>query len=316
MTEKYSQFIQFMGKKSDSVKKLAGYFVSIENYDFAKLSEEDIKNMALDFKCNTRPKLINLLYIAKSYADYLGEQNAVNLITTIDRGKLLNETKTDMPSFYISNKEYKQAYQDIGMFEALNGFYLQTLLRSIYEGIYCGDFSVISNLRASDIKGDIVTLRNDNGDIYDLKISQELANDLIDLSTLEEWYRKNRSTMFSVPLIAEYKDSCFKFVETPRRKTNKVQSSTYYQRLRKITDNYFGRKITPNAIFVSGIMYRLSLIFEEYGLSLSEVFDVRYKKTFATEIIEHELHRCNYNISISAFKGLVNGNIDIFCKDN
>ena len=58
---------------------------------------------------------------------------------------------------------------------------------SVYEGMYDKGLAEIRNLRLSDINTEtnVVTLRNDKGDIRELMISEELKENLIKLSEVK-----------------------------------------------------------------------------------------------------------------------------------
>ena len=100
------------------------------------------------------------------------------------------------------------------------------------EGIYNDDMSVIKNLRASDIKGNMVTLREDSGHSYDIEVSEEFAIDLKELSYIDTWERKNRYGLCKIKIEGLYSDSCFK-VENRKGSSEYAYRYTYYRILRK-----------------------------------------------------------------------------------
>jgi len=87
--------------------------------------------------------------------------------------------------------------------------YYKSLFRSLYEGIYSDDMSVLKNLRATDINNNIVTLREDNGNTYQMQIPADLADNLLQLPS-EPFLRRNRNATFPITVSGVYNDSCFK----------------------------------------------------------------------------------------------------------
>ena len=194
----------------------------------------------------------------------------------------------------------------------LQGHFSEHLGRCIYEGIYSDDMSVLKNLRASDVHGNRITLHEDNGHTYDLKISDGLAFDLQELASKDAWERKNRYGICKVRMKGAYSDSIFK-VEYRKTSSPEAAKFSYYAKLRKIADEYLEHKILPLQLYVSGVMHRIILALEAHGLSVEEAFAENARNRYAYEIISAELRRCNYTGYIGNFREMVKGHVDSFC---
>ena len=170
--------------------------------------------------------------------------------------------------------------------------------------------SVLKNLRGRDITGNIVTLHEDNGNAYTLKISTELADMLKELSHIYTWERKNRNGSFCMPTTGIYFDSCFK-VEI-RKNSEYSYRFSYYRVLRKITEEYVGCQIKPFDIYISGIMYRICLKLKKEGISIADAFADENRNRVVVKVLSEELKRCNYSNETRNFRELIKGHLDIF----
>lgn len=218
---------------------------------------------------------------------------------------------------YFSNEKFNIAYHSINNSSILNPFYTQTLFLCIYEGVYSRDFSVLINLRASDIHENIVTCRPEGGTAYDIEISDTLADNLRTLGGTHSWMCRNRYREFPRDISGEYPDSCFK-VENPRERKNRRSplkdryQTTYRNRLREIVSTELGYNVFAVDIYVSGIMHRISLNLAAQGFSVCEAFAKNNCSAVVKQIIENELRRCNYRGTVSQFKQRVEGHLELF----
>lgn len=254
------------------------------------------------------------------YAEWLYEQglatdNALyQHVRAIDKKKLWKEAKPQAEKKFISYAQYKSVLHDIGLYEEYNPIYYEALFASIFEGIYNDDLSVLKNLRGSDIDGTIVTLREDNGHIYKLKISEELSKKLQELACTDIWSRPNRYNICNVPAIGLYPDTVFK-VEKRKTASEKSQRFPYYAKLRKIKDEYIGYNLSPLHLYASGIIYRVKYLLGKHNISLEEAFADNCRNRVAYTIIANELERCNSIIEVGNFRELVKGHVDVFSAD-
>jgi hypothetical protein len=212
---------------------------------------------------------------------------------------------------FISYEQYKTVIHDIALYEDFNSLYYESLFKCIYEGIYNDDLSVIKNLRASDINDNIITLHEDNGHSYKIKVSDRLASELKQLASINIWERRNRFGICRVDMRGVYSDSVFK-IENRSTASNDSYKFTYYAKLRKIAKEYLENPILPLQLYASGIMHRIKLELDKNDISLEEAFSKNSRNKLAYLIVSKELLRCNSNIELGNFRELVKGHIDIF----
>lgn len=308
MNDTYRSFMETF--ESPNTFKVVKSYQAIGDYDYTNCTEEYVENIILNMQPNTPMAITRICSVFTAYAKYLNNNQLQYIISNIDRNKLWERAKPNAPKKFISNKRFKEVYKDIGMFEELNPTYYQSLFRCLYEGIYNDDMSVIKNLRASDINGNIVTLHEDNGNCYDLEISTELAEDLKELGLNNVWERRNRYGVFQMKVDGICSDSCFK-VEIRNNSSQYAYRYSYYRLLRKIVKEYVEYNLLPKDIFISGIMYRITLKLKENNISLEEAFSLYNRDDLVAKIISDELKRCNHIIDFS-FKEVVKGHIDVF----
>lgn len=310
--DNYNSFIESI--ESPSTKKVVKSYDIIGTYDYTDCTFTDLEQIVLDMKPKSPREIGVIFFVLKSFAEYLGDKNLINIVDGINKKTLWKKAKPMAEQKFISYTEFMNMYRRIDMEEDYNVLYYRTLFRSIYEGIYCEDLSVLKNLRASDINKNIVTLHKDDGAVYDLEISNELAEDLKELSQINYWERANRYNSYKLDTVGKYQDTCFK-VE-PRKgffMEDRVRNNLYVH-LKKVTKKYLDFDLHPLHLFVSGIMYRIGLKLKDNSMDLKDVFnDGRDKKV--VDIIKNELERCGYNCELTTFKYLVSSHLDVFEKD-
>lgn len=316
MDIKYQNFIESLN--SDSLVRLVRSLSKIGDYDFTDCTSIQVEEFILSFKPNSLKSITTICNIICRYAKFIDDNHLYRIVQDLDRKAIWLKAKTMGHKKFLSYKQFKEVYHDIGMYEEYNALYYQTLFWCLYEGIYNHDMSVLKNLRAKDIIGNKVTLREDNGNTYVLVIPQALADDLIELSRYEIWEQKGRyETSVKIKLKGIYPDSCFKVgcrnVGNRKEDSKTAYRFSYYQRLRKIAKEYLEYNLLPLQIYVSGIMHRIQLELAKNNISLKTAFAFQSKDRLVANIISDELKRCNYsNIKISNFREIVNGYIEVF----
>jgi hypothetical protein len=154
-------------------------------------------------------------------------------------------------------------------------------------------------------------LKEDNGNEYELLISNELAKDLKKLAEINIWERRNRFGTCQIKTTGLYKDSCFK-VETRKNASQYSYRYTYYRILRKISKEYLEYSILPLELYISGIMHRIEIDLNRHDIELQEAFSSRNKNRTVNKIISEELRRCNCNTEVKNFREIVIGHLDVF----
>ena len=293
---------------------------------FKKTNVEDIENynpiqmeqLILNASPNSPKEIITIIYVLSSYLKYLQEQgiinndNAYQIMQSLDKKLLWKKCKPSAKKKFISYEQYQRVIKDIATYEEYNSLYYELLFSCIYHGVYNDDLSVIKNLRKSDINNDgTVTLNEDNGHSYKLKIPEKLAKDLKQLANINTWQRRNRFGICNVDMRGVYSDSVFK-IENRSTASNDSFRFTFYAKLRKIAKEYLEYSLLPLQLYASGIMYRIKNELEKNGISLEEAFANNSRNRTAHLIIEKELVRCNSGIEIGNFRELVKGHLESF----
>lgn len=286
--------------------------INIENF-----SPMELEQFILDLKPNSPKTIITITYVLGLYAKWLQEEGMVNddnlwqMIQSLDKKMLWQKAKPFAKKKFISYEQYQRVLHEIGVYEDFNALYYEALFKSIYEGIYSDDLSVIKNLKKSDIDGNIVTLHEDSGHSYKIKVSEKLSSELKQLADINVWERRNRFGVCQVDMRGAYKDSVFK-IEDRKTASKTSFKFSYYARLRKIAKEYLEYGLLPLQLYTSGIMHRIKLELEKNDISLEEAFADNSRNKMAHLIIEKELVRCNSNMEIGNFREMVKGHLDSF----
>ena len=293
--------------------KVANYVLkdakdNIENYSLIEL-----ENFILDKKPNSPKAITTICYVLGLYAKWLDNDDMQHLIQSFDKKLLWKKSKPNVDKKFISHKQYKEIMHDIGVYEDYNSLYYQLLFQSVYEGIYSDDMSVVKNLKGSDVDNNVVTLYEDNGHSYKLRITEELAKGLKELSKVDIWERRNRYGLCKVEAKGLSSNTVFK-IEYRNTDSIGTYRHSYYSRLRKISKEYVERTLTPLQLYVSGIMYRIEKELNKSGILLEEAFCDYGRNRKSYTIISNELVRCNYSGDVGNFKEMVKGHLDSFKK--
>lgn len=285
----------------------------IENYNVIQMEQAIINALP-----NSPKEIITMIYVLSSYFKYLQEQgvvkndNAYQTVQSLDKKLLWKKCKPQAKKKFISNEQYERVVKDIATYEEYNSLYYELLFSCIWFGIYSDDLSVIKNLRSSNINDDgIITLQEDNGHNYKIKVPERLAKDLKKLASINIWQRRNRFGICNVDMRGVYSDSVFK-IENRSTASNDSYRFTYYAKLRKIAKEYLEYSVLPLQLYTSGIMCRIKAELEKNSISLEEAFADNSRNRMAHLIISKELIRCNSHIEIGNFRELVKGHLDSF----
>ena len=287
--------------------------VNIENFSLMEMEQ-----FILDLKPNSPKTITTICYVLGLYAKWLQEQEIINndnlyqMIQSLDKKLLWNKAKPQAKKKFISNEQYQTVVKEIATYEEYNSLYYELLFSCIYHGIYNDDLSVIKNLRSSNISDDgIITLQEDNGHFYKIKVSEKLASDLKQLARIDTWQRRNRFGVCNVEMRGAYPDSVFK-IENRSTASDSSYRFTYYAKLRKIAKEYLEYSLLPLQLYTSGLMHRIKTELEKNNISLEEAFSDNNRNRMAHLIISKELIRCNSGIEVGNFRELVKGHLDSF----
>lgn len=316
MNDNVKRFIESI--ESLNSKKVAKFALKNVNDKIENYNPIELEQLIISRNPSSPKEIITICYILGIYSKWLYEQGIVDndnlyqIVNSLDKKLLWKKCKPNAKKKFINNEEYKRVIKDIATYEEYNPLYYELLFSCIWYGLYSDDLSVIKNLRSSNIDDDgIVTLQEDNGHTYKLKIPEKLAKDLKQLANINTWQRPNRFSICNVEMRGIYNDSVFK-IENRSTASNESFRFTYYAKLRKIAKEYLEHTLLPLQLYTSGVMYRIKIELEKNNISLEEAFNNNSRNRTAHMIIEKELIRTNSNIEISNFRELVKGHLNSF----
>jgi len=284
----------------------------IGDFNFETCTQKDLEELIINARPQNERELDRFVYSVELYARFNEDAELFNKTKTIDRTALWQRAKHNIPAKFLSHKDYLQLLEDMERLEEYNVDYKVLMMKSVYEGVYNDDLSVIKNLKASDINENILTLRPDNGEPYELSVSLKLANELKEFSKVQIFERKNSRCEFTVPATGVSHDACFKFELRKDKTLEELFRFSVYRVLRDATKKYCGRSILPSQIYISGIVYRIKIKLQEKGLTMEDAFgDMRTHKA-ASDVVKAELARSHYDVTFHAFKHTVKSHYKIF----
>ena len=299
-----AKVVKFVFKNTD---------INIENYN-----QMELEQFILGLPPNSPKSITTICYVLSLYAKWLQEQNIIKndnlyqMIQSLDKKLLWKKAKPAAKKKFISYEQYEMVIKDIATYEEYNALYYELLFSCIWSGIYNDDLSVIKNLRVSDIEeSGVLTLREDNGHIYKFKVSERLAKDLKQLSSINIWERRNRFGICKVEMRGVNADSVFK-IENRSTASQDSFRFTFYAKLRKIAKEYLEQPLLPLQLYASGLMHRIKTELERNNISLIDAFADNSRNRMAHLIIQKELTRCNSNFELGNFRELVKGHLDSF----
>lgn len=314
MNENYQKFMDAnINEKTRNNYKF--YFDALDrnNIDISSDSianMEQLENIFIQLGFNSFNSIINFRSVLKSYSVFINDKPFFNLIRKLDIYHILEITQGKMKHTFLSQSEFQDVYNSIGAYDEdtfyYNSVYYQSLFWAVYAGIFNDGLSVLKNLRASDIDGNIIMLRDDNGEEWELDIPEQLALDFMTLVNDSTWYRRNRSGVCKIQTEGLFYDSVFKVdIRTPNSKYS--YSSTYYTMLRKIAVEYLGYTLAPKNLFMSGLINRIK---KQYGKS-DELFveGIKISDPVLVDIFNQEAKRCHYSVAFWNFRQTILGRI-------
>jgi len=309
MKETYARFLDSI--ESPGIKRTAKSFTALGKCDFENFTQQSITDILVEAKPVSDRVVSQYLTIITKYAYFINRKDVVSAVHRFDRGVFWATYKSNSKK-YISNADFEVLCSRIQTEEEYNVPYYTCLMRSIYEGIYSDNLDVLIHLKREDIHGNVVILHTDEGEIYDLVISEKLASDLIELSKVYIWEHSNRfGTTSRSPLEGEHVDSCFKMAARSSS-DQKFARSRHQAAFRNIANKYIDYNIRPYDVYLSGIMHRIAINLHREGLDMSEVFEKCSKNKRGFEIIQNELNRSKYKSTLQNFLITMRGRVDMF----
>ena len=280
------------------------------------MTDEELVELIIEMQPINLKMITGFFSIIGLYAKWSGNDAAYQRIQRFDRKAIWKRYQDthEIKQRFISHEDFNDLLYNIEIMEEYNADYYVALLRSIYEGIYSDDMSVLKNLRGSDIHDNLVTLNEDNGHSFELEITFELAGLLKDMADVNVWQRANRCGICNIKIEGNYPDSCFKNENRHDTKDGNYKFS-YYTRIRKISSDYLDFNLKPKNLYVSGLMWRIQQRLEEHGMSFEQAFRNNHKQGADLDIIQNELNRCCYPYDLKYLKQMVLGHLDTFVEN-
>lgn len=320
-TEKYQEYLEYLeniGNKREL--KQSTVYSKIGEYDYTDCDEEFVKQVIISCNPKKGEKSISpIKQVIINFAKFIGDNRLEYITRNINRKQVWDEVKDSAEDRYISHEEFEYVLKKI--FDSddveprlFNLKYYAALFWCTYEGIYNGDYSLISNLRACNINKRTITTYDNEGVEYKFILPKRLINLLLNLGEENIWEATNSNKRMS----GKYSDSCFKICQRKKRKSedqvnqNEAYRFFYFEKLRTINKKYIKRKLSPKEIYVSGIMHRIVLRANKEGISLQDIFKPHSRNSRYKDIILQELQHSNYQIPIKNFREMVKDYLYVF----
>ena len=269
-------------------------FLLLEN---AGIDEDKLRTMTTkefeDFFLSCKPKSVRTLrawiFTLRLYGKDFDCKHIQKELEALDRLGIVEKVQTeDSTRKFISFSEYLQFLHDIRENETYNQDYQVALIMAIFNGLWSSDGSIIENLRLEDVDGNIVTVRPNGQEPYEVEVEKSLAAMFPALADQNEWETENYRGHFVSPIYGKYPDSIFK-IESRYDSTYK---HTTYNKFRKLAKRYLPFQISPRNFYFSGLLHRCQLAMKQYGFRIEDALVTR--DPIAKKIMERELTKLHY----------------------
>ena len=320
MTGKSNKKIKEYAEHNNSLIKVVFRTIDKEGYYDDFLVENNTPELLIKIfqtlKPNSNKKCQNIKYALLVYAKDTGNEEACNMLNDMDNKRTWLMCKPMVKEDtirFITHEEYLEAVDEIEKHEPINDLFLSTLFMCVYEGIYTKDFSVLINLKASDIDDkNNVTVYDDLGNNWKISITTRLRLKIKELAIQQE-----REVMYGGKLaikstIGDYPDTVFKALLTKKTPGHETKINLY-KKLNYIVKEYIEHELPPYHLYISGIMYRMAM---EFHLNNKDILDVFLSKRSTKEnytIIKKVLDDSHYPGDFYQLKQLVQGYVSMFC---
>lgn len=259
---------------------------------------------------NGRQVVSNVLSTIKNYSFYLYDcgMNVVEAIKFFNAPNIANMVWDKIKDSikkkkYISKNDFYDFLDEIvdnadKESAKSNGIIVATMFRCLWEGVYDGDLTFLSDIRESNLNDDgTITFSYHKGGTHTVRISERLANDLRTCVKINTWVSRNSRVLYEVPIVGKEYDSCFKVAVRANQTENMVKHN-YYKKMSKCAKDILGNTIKPVNIMYSGIIARCIESFEMNGIDLHQyLFEYnnmdRDNRNKANGIIDMEMIRLN-----------------------
>ena len=311
--------------KVNLAKKVVKYLKqnNINETDLITYTTEQFEDLIKYIKPTSLIDVSDVIYRLNDILKYCfgNEYNDENLLDICKEPLWLSIKDENKMKRYFNESKYNYIvdYLSKNILYDDNDLYYLTLFMSIYEGMYNKGLTEIRNLRLSDINTEtnVVVLKDDYGNVRELKISNELVNNLVNLSRKKIWYKKQGKNhkIIEQDLVGKYDDSIFKIVIRTDNNIEKSYKEFYYRRLKTIIQDFIGYNTTPLQIFVSGIINRVYRKLLDFNITYEEIKNDSNTFTVTSRFfIKKECERVGYNVNFNVFMRTLKSYAEIFEK--
>lgn len=279
-----------------------------------EMSADKLLELLVEVHPTNSRAITGYLNALRRYAEYVGNQKFIAVSKQIKVKEIWNKCSGTIQQQrkFVSHSEFQSLISNLQDEDVMNVDYYVALLQAIYEGIYSDDLTALSNLRGQDIHDNVVIVRCDGKEPFELEISHDLVEKLKDMADLRIWEKKNRCGEFSIPIEGECYDSCFK-VENRNNIPNRSYRHCYYRYIRKVAELVeLDYQLRAKNLYISGIMHRVKIQLEEKGMTLEQAFAFNRRWGEDVDIVRKELERVHYPYFYRNFTSLVTGYIGDF----
>lgn len=305
MPESYSQTAPMI------LKRLGELGLKLE--EVLNMDKETLQDTLVGMKPTNVRQASTMMSFLSAYGRACEKLEFVDLVSSIDRKEII---QTNSKKKFISEEEFKDLLYNIEMTEELNTYYGIAILDCIFQGIYSPKLTALKNLRVSDINGNEVTVKPDEGDgkPYKVKVTSDLVELLKDLAQKDTCQRRNPHGTFEIPVEGIFSDSCFK-IETRDNGKEPDYYATYYKRVNLLTGKYLDYKVKPNNLYLSGLMAKIIRRMRANGFSddkIRESFRFNHKAGYDIDIIQTTVMKSGFTKEMYLFRDSVKNNVDDF----
>ena len=137
MNENMERYIGSI-ESSNSQKVIKHIFKKIDVNNIEHYNLIQMEQLIIDASPNSPKEIITMIYVISSYLKWLREQDIINndnafqIVQSIDKKLLWLKCKPNAKRKFISNKQYQDVIKDIATYEEYNALYYELLFSCIY----------------------------------------------------------------------------------------------------------------------------------------------------------------------------------------
>ena len=118
MDYNYEDFLETF--EDENSKKVAKCYHVLGDYDYTNCTPIDLEQIILNMKPKNLKSIISICYFLGLYAKYLNNDKLYYMVQSLDKKAIWSVAQTFAEERFISNKRFKEIYNDIGLYEETN----------------------------------------------------------------------------------------------------------------------------------------------------------------------------------------------------